>query len=67
MCEGRVAPPFEGEVYVRSNDWRFFLGDTFWPPLEDKQGTWTLTIRLNGQTIATKQFTAVKDDAEAVD
>ena len=56
---GDIAPPFVGEVYVENSEWRFFLGDTFWEPFEDKAGKWTLTAELMGKEIARKTFTAV--------
>jgi len=28
--EGHPTPAFIGDVYVRSNEWQFFLGDTVW-------------------------------------
>ena len=33
---GNISPPFTGEVRITDNDYRFFLGDTLWEPLEDK-------------------------------
>lgn len=59
---GEVAPPFTGEVYVRSNNWEFFLGDTIWEPVHDKIGTWRLTVKLDGKIIADKSFSIVPDD-----
>ncbi|GAO29974.1 DUF3859 domain-containing protein [Geofilum rubicundum] len=53
---GEPAPPFEGEETVPANDWSFFLGDTVWPPYEDKAGTWELITWLDGKEIARKQF-----------
>ena len=50
--EGNVAPPFEGELYVKTNDFRFFLGDTIWAPVEDKRGEWRLTTWLDGALVA---------------
>ncbi|MCF7958368.1 MAG: DUF3859 domain-containing protein [Phycisphaerae bacterium] len=54
---GEMAEPFDGEFYVRTSDFNFFLGDTFWEPLEDKKGKWTLTTWWNDQEIAKKVFT----------
>ncbi len=54
--DGLPAPPFTGEVVVRSNDWRFFLGDTVWEPYEDKAGQWLLITRLSNREIARKIF-----------
>ncbi|MFC1761501.1 DUF3859 domain-containing protein [Planctomycetota bacterium] len=58
---GEVAPPFTGEEYVRSNDWNFYLGDTVWEPVEDKQGSWRLITELEGQVVADETFVLVED------
>lgn len=54
--EGMVAPPFEGEYFINSNDYAFFLGDTVWLPLEDKAGEWILTTWLDGKLLASKKL-----------
>ena len=51
---GTVAAPFRGELYVKTNDFRFFLGDTIWAPVEDKRGEWHLTTWLDGNKVASK-------------
>jgi len=53
---GQPTPDFTGLVYVRSNDWQFFLGDTVWEPVADKCGPWRLTVELDGQLMADKTF-----------
>lgn len=53
---GEIAPPFEGEHYINSNDWSFFLGDTVWLPYESKVGEWELITKLEGKIIASKKF-----------
>ena len=35
-AQGKRRRPFDGTVFVKSNDWDFYLGDTIWLPLEDK-------------------------------
>ena len=50
--DGQLAPPFDGEIYVKTNDFRFFLGDTVWPPLEDKKGAWRLITWLDKEKVA---------------
>lgn len=55
--DGNISPPFEGEEYITSNDWTFFLGDTVWPPYEDKAGHWELITWLDGKEIGRKIFT----------
>jgi hypothetical protein len=51
---GAVAPPFTGELYVKTNDFRFFLGDTVWLPVEDKRGAWRMITWLDGKKVADK-------------
>lgn len=52
--KGQLAPPFEGEYYINSNNYDFFLGDTVWEPYEDKEGTWTLSTWMDGKLLAEK-------------
>ncbi|AWB68415.1 DUF3859 domain-containing protein [Saccharobesus litoralis] len=54
--DGDIMPPFTGSVHVRNNNWDFYLGDTLWLPLENKQGDWRMVIEHNGQIIAEKTF-----------
>jgi len=51
-ADGETAPPFVGELYVKTNDFRFFLGDTVWAPVEDKRGPWRLITWLDGEKVA---------------
>lgn len=53
---GDIRPPFTGDVYVKSNDWNFFLGDTIWEPLDDKLGHWHLSLKWNDKVVAEKTF-----------
>jgi hypothetical protein len=57
--QGQVRPPFDGEQYIQSNDFEFFLGDCIWEPLEDKLGKWTMTTYLNGKIVAEKTLKLV--------
>jgi hypothetical protein len=59
--DDQPTPPFTGEVYVRSNDWQFFLGDTIWEPVEDKCGPWRLIVALEGEVMADKTFLIVEE------
>lgn len=54
--EGQVRAPFDGVVYVKTNDWDFYLGDTIWAPVENKLGPWRMTLVLGEQLIADKTF-----------
>jgi len=55
----RVTAPFTGKEYVRSNDWKFFLGDTTWEPIEDKAGPWRIRSWLDGELIADRTLTLI--------
>ncbi|MCA9218558.1 MAG: DUF3859 domain-containing protein [Planctomycetales bacterium] len=54
---GTLRPPFDGSVYVKHNDWDFYLGDTIWEPIADKLGDWRMTLTLSGKIVADKTFT----------
>ena len=54
--DGQVRPPFTGTVYVKSNDWKFYLGDTIWEPVADKLGPWRMTLQLDGEIVADETF-----------
>lgn len=53
---GQPMAPFDGEEYIRSNDWDFYLGDTLWDPIDNKLGNWRMTIELDNHIIAEKTF-----------
>lgn len=55
-ADGLVRAPFDGIVYVKTNDWDFYLGDTIWAPVDDKLGDWRMTLSMDGQIIAEKTF-----------
>lgn len=55
--QGDVMPAFTGEVYVKDNNWSFYLGDTIWAPITNKIGLWQLSVTLDGNTIMDKNFT----------
>ena len=57
---GKLRAPFDGVVYVRSNDWNFYLGDTIWEPISDKLGDWRMTLELDGQIVADKTFEVIE-------
>ncbi len=57
--KGQIMPPFEGEYQVRTNPYRFFLGDTVWEPLEDKKGTWTFSVYFGDTLVAQKSIKVI--------
>ena len=54
--DGSTRAPFGGIVYVKTNDWDFYLGDTIWEPVADKLGNWRMTLELDGKVVADKTF-----------
>ncbi|WP_305403751.1 DUF3859 domain-containing protein [Photobacterium leiognathi] len=60
--DGDVLDPFDGYVYVRNNDWDFYLGDTIWAPISNKVGPWRMTLEMNGSIIADKTFNIFNHD-----
>ena len=54
--EGNIRPPFTGEQFIRTNDFKFYLGDCIWEPLKDKLGEWELTTFYKGEVVAHKTF-----------
>ncbi len=53
---GVAMAPFSGEEYIRQNDWNFFIGDTIWAPLENKIGSWRITVELEGVIVTDETF-----------
>ncbi len=53
---GNIAPSFVGEYQIRTNPYRFFLGDTIWEPVDDKKGDWELIIKIDNQVVARKKL-----------
>ena len=56
---GTIEPPFTGEYQIRSNPHRFFLGDTIWPPVDDKRGLWTMRIFIEDELVAEKSISLI--------
>jgi hypothetical protein len=54
--------PFEGNVIVRNNDWKFYLSDTIWLPVDDKVGEWHMYIQYNNSVVAEQKFEVTLDD-----
>ncbi len=56
---GETEPDFTGEYLVTSNDYRFYIGDCIWPPVDDKKGTWEIWVYYEDEVIAGKKFTVI--------
>ena len=55
-ANGKRRAPFDGSVYVKTNDWDFYLGDTIWKPIKDKLGPWKMSVEMDGTLVAEKTF-----------
>lgn len=62
--KGQPMAAFAGDVYVRNNDWLFYLGDTLWAPLEDKIGFWHMRLCHEDNIVAEKTFEITMDCLE---
>ncbi len=60
--KGRQRAPFTGDVYIKQNSWKFYLGDTIWAPINDKLGEWRMSVEVDGQEVACKTFTVIPED-----
>ena len=54
--EGNIEPDFTGEYLVTSNDYRFYIGDCIWEPVEDKKGIWEILVYYIDEIVASKKF-----------
>ncbi|MFK7819913.1 MAG: DUF3859 domain-containing protein [Planctomycetaceae bacterium] len=55
-ADGNRRAPFDGMVYVKTNDWQFYLGDTIWEPIQDKLGPWHMWLKMGDEVVAEKTF-----------
>jgi len=55
-----VENDFTGKHIIRSNDYKFFVGDCIDHPVEDKIGKWIISIYSEGILLAEKTFSVVK-------
>ncbi|NND96863.1 MAG: DUF3859 domain-containing protein [Pirellulaceae bacterium] len=62
-ADGRRREPFDGTVFVKTNDWDFYLGDTIWEPIDDKLGPWRMWLELDGKIVAEKTFELFADNS----
>jgi len=53
---GKSEPSFTGKYHIKNNNYRFYLGDRIWEPIEDKRGLWVVTAMINKEVIAQKSF-----------
>lgn len=54
--DGVTMAPFSGEVYIKQNDWMFFIGDTIWKPIENKKGPWRITLAIDDTVYTDETF-----------
>jgi hypothetical protein len=58
-AKGNVEPDFTGEYLVNTNNYKFYIGDCIWLPLEDKVGKWIVSVEFEGKVVAEKVFEVV--------
>ena len=56
---GMVEPDFNGEYYVNSNHYEFYIDDCICLPVEDKIGIWEIIVYHAGQKLATQNFEVI--------
>lgn len=59
--DGKLMPTFVGEIPIRDNESRVYVGDTLWEPLSDKKGVWRVVAKIEGTVYGDKRFTVVDD------
>jgi hypothetical protein len=61
LINGRniIENDFSGKHIIRSNDYKFFVGDCIDHPVEDKIGKWIISIYSEGILLAEKTFSIV--------
>jgi len=57
LRDGEIDLPFSGTEHIPLNDWKFFLGDTTWEPIEDKAGEWRIRTWIDGDLVADRTLT----------
>ena len=62
--DGDLLPAFEGSEHVSSNDYYFYLGDCIWKPVEEKCGTWTMSVSCCGEELESMSFKVVPSGGE---
>lgn len=58
-AKGNIEPDFTGTYLVNTNDYKFFIGDCIWLPVEDKVGDWIVRVEFEGKLIAEHTFKVV--------
>ena len=61
---GEIAPAFIDELYINSNNYNFFLGDTLWEPIEDKIGPWRLQTFIDDVQVADITIDVIEEERE---
>ena len=63
-ARGDIEPDFTGTCLVSSNDYKFFIGDCIWPPVEDKVGRWIVQVIFEGNVVAEQKFEIVEQNRQ---
>lgn len=58
-ANGDIETDFTGNYLVNTNDYKFFIGDCIWLPVEDKVGEWIVQVEFEGKLIAEQKFNII--------
>jgi hypothetical protein len=58
-ANGTIEPDFTGTYLINTNDYKFYIGDCIWQPIEDKPGDWIIQIEYQGEIIAEHLFKVI--------
>lgn len=62
--KGNLMPDFKGDYFIRTNNHQFFIGDSIWEPVNEKVGTWQITVWMDNEIIGDKKFTVFETAQE---
>lgn len=65
--DGTIEPPFDGEFFIPTNDYKFYLGDTIWEPVYNKLGQWRMSVFYRDELLAEKSILLYQDKSFDLD
>ena len=58
---GNIEENFSGEILVKKDSFKIYLGDTIWEPINDKIGVWRFIAKIDNEVVADESFNIVSD------
>lgn len=62
--DGIIEPDFTGTYLVNTNDYKFYIGDCIWLPLDDKVGDWIVQVEYEGKVVAEHKFEVMEESVD---